>query len=334
MAPVPGAKVFLTSGGSDAVDLACKLARRYFEVDGRPDKRVIVSRERCYHGLHGFGTSITGLAPNRAGYGALMPDVATVPHDDWRAFEDLVSDLGAGRVAAFFCEPVIGTGGVIHPAEGYLENVQRICRENDILFVVDEVITGFGRTGELFSSTRFGLDPDVLLFAKGVTSGYLPVGGAMVSEGVAAPFWDGDDAPAFRHGLTYQAHATGCAAALANLDILERDDLVARVRALEGPLDEALRPLEEHPAVVEVRSGIGLLAGVQLRDAALVSDVVDRCWERGILTRPIGDGDTLHVSPPFVITEEEIRRVGETFAETIAEAHERAGDRHLVGRTA
>jgi adenosylmethionine-8-amino-7-oxononanoate aminotransferase len=334
VAPVRGAKVFLGSGGSDAVETACKLARRYWDVTGRPGKRVIVSRERCYHGLHAFGTSITGLAPNRAGYGTLVPEVATVPHDDWRAFEELVRDLGADRVAAFLCEPVIGTGGVIHPADGYLENVQRVCRENDVLFVVDEVITGFGRTGELFAATRFGLEPDLLLFAKGVTSGYLPLGGVMVSERVAAPFWDDDGAPAFRHGLTYQAHATACAAAHANLDIIDREDLVARVRGLERTLEEALRPLEDHPAVVEVRSGIGLLAGVQLRDADLVGAVVDRCWRAGVLTRPIGDGDTLHVSPPFVITDEEIRRVGDTFAEAISRAYERAGDRRPAGRAA
>jgi putrescine aminotransferase len=333
MAPISGVKVFFGSGGSDAVEIAAKLSRRYWDVEGRPEKRVIVSRERCYHGLHGFGTSLTGLTPNRVGYGDLMPDTALVPHDDWRGLERLVAALGADRVAAFFCEPVIGTGGVIHPRPDYLANVQRICRENDILFVVDEVITGFGRTGELFASTRFGLDPDVVLFAKGVTSGYLPLGGVMVSDRVAAPFWEAGSELVFRHGLTYQSHATACAAALANLDILEREDLVARVKELEGSLERALRPLEDHPAVVEVRAGIGLLAGIQLRDGGMLGDVVDRCWENGVLTRAIADGDTLHVSPPFVITAEEIRRAAEVIAEAIQHATDRIGDRLLIGET-
>jgi putrescine---pyruvate transaminase len=160
------------------------------------------------------------------------------------------------------------------------------------------------------------------------------LGGIMVSARIAAPFWDDDGAPTFRHGLTYQAHATGCAAAHANLDIIDREDLVARVRGLEATLEETLRPLEDHPAVVDVRTGIGLLAGVQLRDAELVSAVVDRCWERGVLTRAIGDGDTLHVSPPFVITDDEIRVAADTFAEAISEVYERAGDGRLAGRAA
>lgn len=331
VSPVADAKIFLGNAGSDAVEIAAKLCRRYWDVEGFPDKRVIVSRDRCYHGLHGFGTSLAGLQANRVGYGALIPNVAVVPHDDSQALEKLVQELGSDRVAAFFCEPVIGTGGVIPPKGDYLERVQRICAENDILFVADEVITGFGRTGELFASTRFGLEPDLLLFAKGVTSGYLPLGGVMVAGHVAKPFWEDGSELVFRHGLTYQGHATVCSAAIANLDILEREELVPRVRALEPRLEAALRPLEEHPAVVEVRTGIGLLGGVQLRDAELANAVVDRCWQDGVLTRVIGDGDTLHVSPPFVITEDEIRHVGDVFAEAIQTAWENAGERVLAG---
>jgi putrescine aminotransferase len=331
LSPVPGAKILLVNAGSDAVEIACKLARRYWDVEGRPEKRVIVSRDRCYHGLHGFGTSLAGLAFNRVGYGELMPDVALVPHDDWRALERLVAEIGADRVAAFFCEPIIGTGGVIHPSGDYLARVQRICSDNEVLFVVDEVITGFGRTGELFASTRFGLEPDMLLFAKGVTSGYLPLGGVMVADRLAAPFWDEGSPLIFRHGLTYQGHATACAAALANLDVLEREELVPRVRRLERTLEDALRPLEQHPAVVEVRTGIGLLAGVQLRDVELLNAVVARSWHDGVLTRAIGDGDTLHVSPPFVITEDEIIRVGNVFAEAVESAFKRRGERVLAG---
>jgi putrescine aminotransferase len=325
--PVAGARIFLGNAGSDAVEIAAKLSRRYWAVQGSPEKRVIISRDRCYHGLHGFGTSLAGLEPNRVGYGALVPDVAVVAHDDPQALEGIVRELGADRVAAFFCEPVIGTGGVIPPKGDYLERVQRICSDNDILFVADEVITGFGRTGELFACHRFGLEPDLLLFAKGVTSGYLPLGGVMVADHVAAPFWDDDSELVFRHGLTYQGHATVCSAAMANLDIIEREELVARVRGLEPALEAALRPLEDHPAVVEVRCGVGLLAGIQLRDAGLARIVVDRCWQDGVLTRVIGDGDTLHVSPPFVITEAEVAHVADVFAGAIQTAWQDADER-------
>jgi putrescine---pyruvate transaminase len=310
LAPVPDGRVFLTSGGSDAVEVAAKLARRYWTAEGRPEKRIIVSRTRCYHGLHGFGTSVTGLGPNREGYGELMPDTLRVAHDDWHDLEAAVAEHGAGRIAAFFCEPVIGTGGILPPNGDYLEQVQRICRENDILLVVDEVITGFGRTGRLFASERYGLTPDILLFAKGVTSGYLPLGGAIVSGRVAEPFWaDGSDL-VFRHGLTYQGHASVCAAAHANLDIIEREDLVARAAALEGPLERVLRPLAEHPEVVEVRT-VGMLGAIQVRDATLAAAAVAHCLEHGILTRAIGDGDTLHVCPPFVVTEDELAGAAE-----------------------
>lgn len=327
LAPVPDARVFLGSGGGDAVEFTAKLARRHWEAVGRPAKRTLVSRERSYHGLHGFGTSIGGLPQNRAGYGALMPDVVRVPNDDWRALERLVQEAGAHTIAAFFCEPIIGTGGVIHPTDDYLANVQRICNENEIIFVVDEVISGFGRTGELFASQRYQLEPDVLLFAKGVTSGYLPLGGAIVSGWVAAPFWDDDSELIFRHGLTYQAHASVAAAGLATLDIIEREGLVKRVRSLEGSLERGLRRLESHPAVMEVRAGVGLLGAVQLHDKELFGRVADLCWSHGVLARPIADGDTLHVCPPFVIEESQIDWIVDVVRGALDEASERAGAR-------
>jgi putrescine aminotransferase len=325
LAPVEEGRVWLGSGGGDAVEFTSKLARRHWTAVGRPSKRILVSRDRSYHGLHGFGTSIGGLEPNVAGYGELMPDVLRVPHDDWRMLEELVVEVGADRIAAFFCEPIIGTGGVWLPAEDYLVNVQRICRENEIIFVADEVITGFGRSGELFASQRFGIQPDVLMFAKGVTSGYLPLGGAIVSGWVAAPFWDDDSEVTFRHGLTYQGHATVAAAAHATLDILEREELVPRVRALEGHLAVGLRSLESHPAVLEVRTGIGLLGAVQLHGPELFEAVADGCWSRGVVGRAIAFGDTLHVCPPFVIEESEIDRVVEVVSAALDDAMERDG---------
>jgi adenosylmethionine-8-amino-7-oxononanoate aminotransferase len=315
LVPLDEPRVFLTSGGGDSIDGAAKLARRYWSAVGRPEKRTVVTRELAYHGLHGFGTSITGLGLNRDGLGGLIPDTVRVPTHDVEAFERLVAEEG-DSIAAFFCEPVIGTGGVVNPQPGYLEGVQRICKENDVLFVVDEVITGFGRTGAMFASERFGLDPDVLVLAKGVTSGYLPLGAMVAAERVWAPFWKEGSDLVFRHGVTYAGHATVCAAAMANLDILEREGLVERVRALEPLLDRLVQGLAAHELVKEVRSGVGLLAGIQLVDPATAERVAARCIENGVLMRVITDG-TLQISPPFVVDDADLHFLVETIGDAL-----------------
>jgi adenosylmethionine-8-amino-7-oxononanoate aminotransferase len=313
LSPVSNAKVYFTSGGSDAVDFAAKLSRRYWNAVGREDKRLIVTRTNAYHGLHAFGTSMAGIEPNRTGYGTLIADTARVPMDDAGALQALIDERGAGSIAAFFCEPVIGTGGIYHPAPGYLKAVEKICRDNEILFVVDEVITGFGRCGAMFASQRFEIEPDIMLIAKGITSGYLPLGAAVVTEHVWGPFWADDSELVFRHGITYSGHATVCAAAHANLDILEGEELVDRVRSLETVLEAACRPLEAHPLVQEVRSGIGLLTAVHLHDSAAAARLAGYCVDHGILGRQLNDG-ALHISPPFIITEEEIGQMAEVIA--------------------
>lgn len=319
MAPVADGRVFFGSGGSDAIETAAKLARRYWNALGKPDKRLVVTRDHAYHGLHAFGTSIGGIEANSEGYGELVSDTERVAHQDAEALQRLVDARGADRIAAFFCEPVMGTGGVYPPAPGYLEAVQRICRDNDILFVVDEVITGFGRTGEMFASDRFALRPDILVVAKGITSGYMPLGAAIVADHVWEPFWREAPELAFRHGITYAGHATACAAALANLDILEREGLVDRVRRLESKLFDALRPLAGSEHVVEVRGGVGLLAGVQCSDAGIAERVAASCLERGVLIRVITDG-TLQISPPFVIDEGDIDLIADVLGEALAGA--------------
>jgi putrescine aminotransferase len=314
MVPIDDPRVFLTSGGGDSVETAAKLSRRFWDAVGRPRKRLIVTRELCYHGLHGFGTGLAGLDFNRTGQGDLVADAARVPTNDAGAFADLVAERGADSVAAFFCEPIIGAGGVVHPQPGYLEEIQGICTENEILFVVDEVITGFGRTGEMFASDRFDLRPDMMLLAKGVTSGYLPLGAVAVAPQVWAPFWDPAHPQVFHHGITYSGHASACAAAMANLDILEREELASAARGLEHTLADSLAPLADSPLVREVRAGVGLLAGVQLTEPTRAEELASRCLDAGVITRVIANG-TLQISPPLTVEPADLELLGRVLAE-------------------
>jgi putrescine aminotransferase len=198
LAPVRGSKVFLTSGGSDSIDTATKMARHHWQLLGQQDRTILVRREKAYHGMHTAGTSLAGIPANAAGHGALIEDVVEVPWDDADSLRAAIEDVGADRVAAFFCEPVIGAGGVFPPPEGYLEAVRAVCRDTGVLFVADEVITGFGRCGDWFASTRYRLDPDIVVCAKGISSGYLPLGAVLASPGVAEPFWS-EGAGMWRH---------------------------------------------------------------------------------------------------------------------------------------
>ena len=181
LAPVAGSKVFLTSGGSDSIDTATKMARRYWQLRGEPERTVLIRREKAYHGMHTAGTSLAGIPANAAGHGELIEDVVQVPWDDVGALADSIARAGTERVAAFFCEPVIGAGGVFPPPAGYLEGVRQVCRDTGVLFVADEVITGFGRCGDWFASSRFDLEPDIVTCAKGITSGYLPMGAVIAA---------------------------------------------------------------------------------------------------------------------------------------------------------
>jgi putrescine---pyruvate transaminase len=326
LAPVRGAKVFLTpGGGSDAVDTAGKLARAYWRAAGQPDRQVIISRTHAYHGMNAYGTSLSGIPLLTEAYAPLVSQVEHVPWDDPAALEKTIELVGAGRVAAFFCEPVIGAGGVYPPPAGYLDRVREICRRHDVLFIADEVITGYGRTGEWFASGRFGLEPDVITTAKGLSSGYLPIGAVIASARVAEPFWSAGSAEVFRHGYTYSGHPAAAAVALANLKLIEREQLIAKVRAQEAELARALAPLAAHPAVSEVRSGTGLLAAVEIAedlraaDPAVGQRLVLAIRERGVITRLLR-GVALQVSPPFVITDAEIARIAEAFASALDDA--------------
>jgi adenosylmethionine-8-amino-7-oxononanoate aminotransferase len=309
------AKVFLTSGGGDAIDTAAKLARLHWQVLGRPERLHIVSRTNAYHGTMAFGTSIGGIEANRLGYGPLVPSTSQVQWDSADALRGEIERLGADRVAAFFAEPVIGAGGVLPPPKGYLESAAQICREAGVLFVCDSVICGFGRLGTWLGYERFDLRPDLITFAKGVTSGYLPLGGVVVSGSVAEPFWSEPGRVTVRHGQTYSGHAAVCAAALANLDILERERLVRRGRELEDELVTTLAPLADHPLVGEVRGGTGLLAGIAFDAGALAEEpalpglAYKAIRPHGVLIRSLGNA--LAVSPPLTISSDEIRLIAE-----------------------
>lgn len=320
VAPVGDPRIFFVSGGGDAIDTAAKLARRHFAAVGSPERVHLISRSQGYHGTHGMGTSLGGIAANRTDVGPLDHATSQVPHDSLEALEAEVERVGADRVAAVFVEPVIGAGGVHQPRPGYVEAVAELCARTGILFVLDGVINAFGRLGTWFAAERFGVSPDMICFAKGVTSGYLPLGGVVVSGRVAEPFWE-RPGTVFRHGPTYSAHPTCCAAAMANLDILEREDLFGRARELEDEIARALRGLEDHELVGEVRAGIGALGGVAFPAEAIAAypDLPQRTFaearDRGVLVRPLGDG--VAISPPLIVTREEVEHAAGVIGEAL-----------------
>jgi putrescine aminotransferase len=309
--PVPGSVVYFGSGGGgEGVESAVKLALRYWSLVGQGNRTVVISRDRAYHGMNGIGTALTGPAVFREGLPPFAYDVEHVPWDSAEALRETIGRIGSDRVAAFICEPIVGAGGVLLPPEGYLDSVRSICRETGVLFIADEVVTGFGRVGSWFASERFALDPDITTFAKGVTSGYVPLGGFIASPTVAEPFWQPGGGVVFRHGYTYSGH-TSAAAALANLAVIEGEGLVERARELELELANALAPLASHPLVSEIRAGLGVVAGVQLspdaiaEDPALPERAARAARDAGVLTRAMVGG-ALQVSPPLVITRPEL----------------------------
>lgn len=322
--PVEDATVFFTSGGSDSVDTVVKLVRSYWHALSRPSRKWMISRTGGYHGLHGYGTSICGVESYRIGVGDLAPECTRVAATDPSDLERTIQLLGEENVAAFICEPILGGGsGVVLPPDGYLSEVQRICERHGVMFIVDEVITGFGRTGSMFASERYGLRPDAILMAKGLTSGYLPLGAVAVGKRLAEPFWRQDRTHVFTHGLTYSGHATSCAAAMANIDIIERDSLVARVKALESPLHTALQRLASHEQVAEVRGGVGLLGAVAFNDEHTAEAVALAGRQFGLLLRVTG-GNALQISPPFVISEEEVVALPDRILAAIDDSLERS----------
>jgi adenosylmethionine-8-amino-7-oxononanoate aminotransferase len=307
-APMDGAKIFFTSGGGDSIDTAAKMVRAYFAAIGQPDRTILLHREHSYHGTHGLGTSLAGIPGNRVAP-PFVPDVVQTAWNDAEMLEETIREQGAERVAAFFCEPVIGAGGVLPPPPGYLEAAAEVCARHGVLFVADAVICGFGRLGNWFGIERFGVRPDLVVFAKGVTSGYQPLGGVVVSGRVAEPFWD-RPGQVFKHGQTYSGHPVACAAALATIGVLERDGLLERARQTEETLAQVLKGLADHPLVDHVRAGTGVLGALELdaRQVAARPDLPAVLFaairERGVLVRPMGS--SLGFSPPLTVTDEHL----------------------------
>jgi putrescine aminotransferase len=323
LAPRTDSKVFLTSGGGDSIETAAKLARLYHATRGAPERVHLISRDNGYHGTHGIGTSILGL-PYRDGFAPLVEATSRVAWHDLGALEHEIARVGAEHIAAFVFEPVIGSGGVLVAPDGYLAGVQALCRRHGILTIADCVIGGFGRLGCWLGVERFGLEPDLIVFAKGITSGVLPLGGVIVAPHVAAPFWAEAGGPTFDHGLTYSGHPVCCAAAIANLALLEADGLVERARVGEGAFHRALAVLESHPLVGEVRGGVGLMAALALAPDVVAADTgaAGRLWsaarEHGLLTRSIRDG--VAIAPPLAITDLELDELVSSLAAALGSA--------------
>jgi adenosylmethionine-8-amino-7-oxononanoate aminotransferase len=324
--PIDG-RVFLGSGGGDAIDTAAKLARRYWYAVGQPDRTILISRTAGYHGTHGMGTALAGIPANREGF-SIGEGAVQVPHDSVEALEEEIRKLGPERIAAIFVEPVIGAGGVYPPMPGYIEGVAALCERTGILLVIDSVICGFGRLGSWYGIERWGVKPAMITFAKGVTSGYLPLGGLIVSEQLAEPFFREPGGPILRHGATYAAHATCCAAAIANIGLLERDGLLQRGADNEGALLDALKPLADNEMVAEVRGGVGLMAAVELTDDALerqpgaLALIARTARENGVLMRPLARA--IAFSPPLTAEPEHFGMIADAVEQGLAALTARA----------
>jgi putrescine---pyruvate transaminase len=315
MAPVADARVFLCCSGSEAVDSAMKLARAAHTLAGRPERTLIISRDHGYHGANYGGTSAQGIAPNRVGWGPLVPDVVQVPGDDVEALSVLMAER-SGEVAAVITEPVQGAGGVYPPAPGYLAELRALCDRHGAYLIFDEVITGFGRLGAWFGAHHYDVEPDLVTFAKAVTSGYQPLGGVFVGRRVREPL-EADPGFLLRTGYTYSGHAAACAAALANLDIIEAEGLLARAEPIGRRLGDGLRALAADGAIAGVR-GEGAVWAAALHPHQDAVVVRDRMLAAGVVTRAIGT-DTNSFCPPLVITDDQVDRIVDTLATAVAE---------------
>ena len=305
LAPAPDSRVFLTSGGSEAVDTALKLSRIAHVQAGHPERTIVISRTPSYHGVTYGAMALTGLPLNRKDFGRGMADVEQVDKDDLAAVR-AVFDAHPGQVAAVFAEPVVGAGGVWPPVPGYLEGLRALCDEHGAYLVLDEVICGFGRVGTMFAGSHYGVQADLTTFAKGVTSGYLPLGGVLVAPSVHEPL-AADPSFVLRHGYTYSGHAAASVAAMVNIDITEREGLPDRARAIGTQLEPTLRALLDDGVVTDAR-GVGALWAVSLPEGVDPVATRDRMLDLGVIVRPIAPS-TLAICPPLVIEPEDLAAI-------------------------
>jgi adenosylmethionine-8-amino-7-oxononanoate aminotransferase len=325
-------RVFFTTGGSTAVDTAMRLASFYFNVTGRPDKRHVITRDLAYHGSTHLSASLSGK-PSDRGLISLVED--TIHHipapnpyrrpdgmteaefldEKVRELEDKILELGPENVACFIAEPILASGGVIVPPAGYHRRTLEICRRHDVLYISDEVVTGFGRNGAIFASEPvYGIVPDMITCAKGLTSGYVPLGAVMVSDRIYQEIADTTEGRIFANGFTYSSHPVACAAGLKNLEIMEREDICGHVREVGPYFVQALRPLLDSPIVGDIR-GSHLMACVEYVSDKQAKTVPPQAWRiaqriigetmpRGLMVRPMGS--MVIMSPPLIITKPEI----------------------------
>jgi len=310
LSPLPNSRVFLCGSGSESIDTAMKLARVAHVQAGHPEKTIIISRNRGYHGTNYGGTSAQGLPLNKIGYGKLLPEVVQVDSDNIEDLASFMKDNGP-RVAAIITEPLQGAGGVYPPADGYLEGARKLCDQYGAFLIFDEVITGFGRLGTWFAANYYNVVPDMLCFAKGVTSGYQPLGGVFVGR---SPLDALERDPDFflRHGYTYSGHSTVCAAALKNLEIIERDGLIERAKHVGKRLSDGLHSLAADNVIDSVR-GAGAIWAAGLKPDQNCVTIRDNMIKRGAIVRSI-NLDTNAFCPPFVITDQQIDKLLDIFA--------------------
>ncbi len=302
--PIPDARVFLTCGGSEAIDSALKLARAGHKAAGDGGRTVVLSRHYAYHGVMLGGTSAGGLPANRDPFGTLLPDFFQVDRDSVDAMRDAVAYHGPERVAAIVAEPVIGAGGVFPPPDGYLAGLREVCDESGALLIFDEVITGFGRLGSWFGSHHYDVTPDMITFAKAITSGYLPLGGVIVGQKMRG-WLEADPGYMLAHGGTYGGHPTCCAAGIANLRLMRAEDLPARAAAAGARLRAGLDELSGHAGVVDVR-GEGLMQAVGLDPSIAAGAFSEALLARGVIGRALPYANSLAFSPPLIISDEEV----------------------------
>jgi adenosylmethionine-8-amino-7-oxononanoate aminotransferase len=331
-----------TSGGSESNESAFKTARFYWKRLGKPEKTKIIARNAAYHGISMGATSATGIARYHSMFGPLIPGFLHIPNPNphryegdirdgesvgqaaARALEEAILREGPETVAAFIAEPIQGVGGVIVPPDDYFPLIRAICDQYEVLFISDEVITGFGRTGKMFGLTHWGVQPDILTFAKGVTSGYIPLGGMQITDTIKDTIWNAPDAESWMHGYTYSGHATACAVGLKNIEILERDHLPERSAVLGERLLQGLEGLTEFPQVYVAR-GKGLLAAIEIvqdktsrtPDLPMANKIAGAAMAAGLRTRVVGNA--LAFSPPLSISEAEVDWIVQTMGTVLAD---------------